>query len=137
VGSSRSSSTFGRATTLSCRTSPSPAAAGAECDALQPDAVDGNPPGGLDEGSRTSAALTQVLLRKRYGVRPEICPLPLDRAAEDVDADAVLLIGDRPCTRACRDSGMRSTWGRSGTTGRVCHSFTRPWRSGRGLTWVA
>jgi chorismate dehydratase len=49
----------------------------------------------LDEGSRTSAALTQVLLRKRYGVRPEICPLPLDRAAEDVDADAVLLIGDR------------------------------------------
>jgi chorismate dehydratase len=49
----------------------------------------------LDEGSRTSAALTQVLLRKRYGVRPEVCPLPLDRAAEDVDADAVLLIGDR------------------------------------------
>jgi chorismate dehydratase len=49
----------------------------------------------LDEGSRTSAALTQVLLRKRYGVRPEICPLPLDVAAEDVDADAVLLIGDR------------------------------------------
>ncbi len=49
----------------------------------------------LDEGSRTSAALTQVLLRKRYGVRPEICPLPLDRSAEEVDADAVLLIGDR------------------------------------------
>jgi len=49
----------------------------------------------LDEGSRTSAALTQVLLRKRYGVRPEICPLPLDRVAEEVDADAVLLIGDR------------------------------------------
>jgi chorismate dehydratase len=49
----------------------------------------------LDEGSRTSAALTQVLLRKRYGVRPEVCPLPLDRAAEDTDADAVLLIGDR------------------------------------------
>ncbi len=49
----------------------------------------------LDEGSRTSAALAQVLLRKRYGVKPEVCPLPLDRAAEDVDADAVLLIGDR------------------------------------------
>jgi chorismate dehydratase len=49
----------------------------------------------LDEGSRTSAALTQVLLRKRYGVRAEICPLPLDRAAEEADADAVLLIGDR------------------------------------------
>jgi chorismate dehydratase len=49
----------------------------------------------LDEGSRTSAALAQVLLRKRYQVQPEIIPLPLDRAAEDVDADAVLLIGDR------------------------------------------
>jgi chorismate dehydratase len=49
----------------------------------------------LDEGSRTSAALTQVLLRKKYGVAPEIRPLPLDCSAEDVDADAVLLIGDR------------------------------------------
>lgn len=49
----------------------------------------------LDDGSRTSAALTQVLLRKKYGVQPEIRPLPLDRKAEDVDADAVLLIGDR------------------------------------------
>lgn len=49
----------------------------------------------LDEGSRTSAALAQVLLTKKYGVRPEIRPLPLDRAAEDADADAVLLIGDR------------------------------------------
>src|SRR5580693_730622 len=49
----------------------------------------------LDEGSRTSAALVQVLLRKKYGVHPEMCPLPLDRQAEDVDADAVLLIGDR------------------------------------------
>lgn len=49
----------------------------------------------LDEGSRTSAALTQVLLRKKYGVQAEMIPLPLDRGAEDVDADAVLLIGDR------------------------------------------
>ncbi len=49
----------------------------------------------LDEGSRTSAALAQVLLRKKYGVAPEICPLPLDRNAENADADAVLLIGDR------------------------------------------
>lgn len=49
----------------------------------------------LDEGSRTSAALAQILLRGRHGVKPEIVPLPLDRRAEDVDADAVLLIGDR------------------------------------------
>ena len=44
--------------------------------------------------------LTQILLRKRYGVQPELVPLPLNSAAEDVDADAVLLIGDR-AMRAC------------------------------------
>lgn len=49
----------------------------------------------LDEGSRTSAALTQVLLRQRHGVRPEVVPLPLNQPAEEADADAVLLIGDR------------------------------------------
>jgi chorismate dehydratase len=54
----------------------------------------------LDAGSRTSAALTQILLRKRYGVVPEVVSLPLDRDAEEVDADAVLLIGDR-AMRAC------------------------------------
>jgi chorismate dehydratase len=54
----------------------------------------------LDEGSRTSSALAQVLLRRRYGVQPEIVSLPMDRRAEDVDADAVLLIGDR-AMRAC------------------------------------
>ena len=54
----------------------------------------------LDEGSRTSAALAQILLRKRHGVCPEIVPLPLDQAAEDTRADAVLLIGDR-AMRAC------------------------------------
>ncbi|MFO0930884.1 MAG: menaquinone biosynthesis protein [Gemmataceae bacterium] len=54
----------------------------------------------LDEGSRTSATLTQVLLRLRYGVSPEVVPLPLERSADDVDADAVLLIGDR-AMRAC------------------------------------
>lgn len=54
----------------------------------------------LDEGSRTSAALAQILLRKRYGVQPEVIPLPLNQNAEDADADAVLLIGDR-AMRAC------------------------------------
>src|SRR5436309_352703 len=54
----------------------------------------------LDEGSRTSAALTQVILRRKFGVRPEVVPLPLvqggpDHTAENADADAVLLIGDR------------------------------------------
>ncbi len=54
----------------------------------------------LDEGSRTSAALTQILLRKRYGVRPRVEPLPIDAAAENLDTDSVLLIGDR-AMRAC------------------------------------
>ncbi len=54
----------------------------------------------LDAGSRTSAALTQIVLRRRYGVSPEVVPLPLDRTAEEADADAVLLIGDR-AMRAC------------------------------------
>src|SRR5207237_4149335 len=48
----------------------------------------------------TSACLAQVLLRQRYGVHPEVVPLPLDREAEEADADAVLLIGDR-AMRAC------------------------------------
>ncbi len=54
----------------------------------------------LDAGSRTSAALTQILLGKRYGVSAEVVSLPLECEAEDVDADAVLLIGDR-AMRAC------------------------------------
>jgi chorismate dehydratase len=54
----------------------------------------------LDEGSRTSAALTKILLCRKYGVRPEFVPLPLDMPAEEIDADAVLLIGDR-AMRAC------------------------------------
>src|SRR5207247_2092505 len=54
----------------------------------------------LDEGSRTSAALTQIVLRMRYGINPEVRPLLLDGDAESCDADAVLLIGDR-AMRAC------------------------------------
>jgi chorismate dehydratase len=54
----------------------------------------------LDDGSRTSAALAQIILRKRYCVLPEVVSLPMDHPAEDVDADAVLLIGDR-AMRAC------------------------------------
>ena len=49
----------------------------------------------LDEGSRSSAALVQILLRKKYGVHPSICQLPIDACAESAGTDAVLLIGDR------------------------------------------
>ncbi|MBI2823713.1 MAG: menaquinone biosynthesis protein [Planctomycetia bacterium] len=49
----------------------------------------------LDDGSRTSAVLVQILLNERYGVRPRIEPLPVDCGLADSGADAVLLIGDR------------------------------------------
>lgn len=49
----------------------------------------------LDVGSRTSAALSRLLLLKRFGIRPEVSQLPLDCDMQDTLADAVLLIGDR------------------------------------------
>ena len=49
----------------------------------------------LDEGSRTSAALVRILLRQRFGLAPELEPLPIGQSAEEVCTDAVLLIGDR------------------------------------------
>lgn len=49
----------------------------------------------LDEGSRTSAALTKVILAERYGVIPKTEPLRMESTTTDSGADAVLLIGDR------------------------------------------
>ncbi|MEW4488557.1 menaquinone biosynthesis protein [Thalassoglobus sp. JC818] len=49
----------------------------------------------LDEGSRTSAALAQIMLAERYGVHPDRIQLPLNQTTSDTAADAVLLIGDR------------------------------------------
>jgi chorismate dehydratase len=49
----------------------------------------------LDEGSRTSAALTQILLAELHGVAPKWEPLPIGQGAASSRADAVLLIGDR------------------------------------------
>jgi len=49
----------------------------------------------LDEGSRTSVALTKILLDRWAGLRPITRPLPLGMPAEETDADAVLVIGDR------------------------------------------
>jgi chorismate dehydratase len=54
----------------------------------------------LDEGSRTSAALTRILLEKRHGIRPATVQLPMGVAADDMTTDAVLLIGDR-AMKAC------------------------------------
>ena len=50
----------------------------------------------LDEGSRTSQALTRVWLDARHGVRPSIIEtLPMGVSALESTADAVLVIGDR------------------------------------------
>ena len=49
----------------------------------------------LDEGSRTSAALVQILLDERFGIRPALAPLPIGDSLAETNADAVLLIGDR------------------------------------------
>jgi chorismate dehydratase len=57
----------------------------------------------LDDGSRTSAALTRILLQERYGLSPQIERLGIGASAEDSAADAVMLIGDR---------GMRAPEGR-------------------------
>lgn len=54
----------------------------------------------LDEGSRTSAALTQVLLRQRHGIKPALVPLRIDQPVESLQTDAVLLIGDRAMREA-------------------------------------
>jgi len=54
----------------------------------------------LDEGSRTSAALTRILLAHRHGLTPRLEQLPIEMPADDVSTDAVLLIGDR-AMRAC------------------------------------
>lgn len=49
----------------------------------------------LDEGSRTSVVLCQVLLLNLVGVVPETVRLPIEANWKTVDTDAVLVIGDR------------------------------------------
>lgn len=49
----------------------------------------------LDEGSRTSAVLAQLLLRELHGVQPRLSSLPIGCGPENSKADAVLVIGDR------------------------------------------
>src|SRR5229473_2011419 len=71
----------------------------------------------LDAGSRSSAALAQILLRRRYGVQPELTPFCSSATG--------------PCAPVCPDSLMPSISGRNGTTGRACRSFTRFGRCAR------
>ena len=49
----------------------------------------------LDEGSRTSIALSRILLHERFGLQPERQPLAIGSDPLATSTDAVLLIGDR------------------------------------------
>lgn len=49
----------------------------------------------LDEGSRTSAALSRIMLAERYGAEPRLVPFPIGAEMESTAAEAVLMIGDR------------------------------------------
>lgn len=49
----------------------------------------------LDEGSRTSAALAQVLLHQQFGLRPQLQPLGINAQLSSIAADALVVIGDR------------------------------------------
>ncbi len=62
----------------------------------------------LDEGSRTSAALAQVLLAERYCIRPELQQLEIDCEIANCDADAILVIGDRAMSLDTR--AFYETW---------------------------
>ena len=68
----------------------------------------------LDEGSRTSAVLAQILLAEQFGVRPRLTPLPIGCDGDDCDADAVLVIGDRAIrgtlTGACETWDLGEKW---------------------------
>jgi chorismate dehydratase len=64
----------------------------------------------LDEGSRTSAALTRILLAEMYGIQPTWEPLPIGCGVETTDADAVLLIGDRAIANASSDDDFVEVW---------------------------
>lgn len=64
----------------------------------------------LDEGSRTSAVLAQVLLAERHGVRPRVEPLPIGSTAAETSADAILLIGDRALADAASGGSFQQVW---------------------------
>jgi len=64
----------------------------------------------LDEGSRTSAVLAQVLLAERHGIRPRVEPLAIGAGSDETRADAVLLIGDRALADAARGGAFQLIW---------------------------
>ncbi len=74
----------------------------------------------LDEGSRTSAALAQILLAEQFDVRPQWEGLPIGCGLESTSADAVLLIGDRAIANPGSGVDFVETW----DLGEVWHCWT-------------
>lgn len=64
----------------------------------------------LDEGSRTSVALSKVLFHSRYGFVPETIPLAMTDDPRAVQADAVLVIGDRAMHPESFRPAFQSDW---------------------------
>ena len=64
----------------------------------------------MDEGSRTSAALAQILLSERFGIRPRTELLPIGSTSDETTADAVLLIGDRALGPADCSGAFQLVW---------------------------
>ena len=62
----------------------------------------------LDEGSRTSRILGQLLLFKRWGIRPDKVSLAIDQPWRSSQEDAVLVIGDRAMN--VDDQGFEFSW---------------------------
>ncbi len=69
----------------------------------------------LDEGSRTSCVLAQLLLWRRHGIKPQLQPLKIEQSLDAAHADAMLVIGDRAMKikldrySACWDLGQEWT----------------------------
>lgn len=64
----------------------------------------------LDEGSRTSVALSKVLFHQRYGFIPETIPLRMTDDPLTAPADAVLVIGDRSMHPELFRPSFESDW---------------------------
>ncbi|MCA9195124.1 MAG: menaquinone biosynthesis protein [Planctomycetales bacterium] len=62
----------------------------------------------LDVGSRTSVVLSQILLQQNCGCRPALLPLSMDSDFYTVNADAILVIGDR--AMSVDDSAFVENW---------------------------
>lgn len=77
----------------------------------------------LDEGSRTSAVLAQILLAERYGLRPQLSTLPIGADPRSAETDAVLVIGDRAIAPVPPD--FHSAW-----------DLGEQWRAWTGLPMV-